>query len=104
MPSAFRILLYFISNIPITQLQISCKKLCVALLSIMHHPANTRLGKKRVEAVLKTSWKMKNCYAEDIFKTSWKTRNVCWTSFDFIKLRKGFIGFTLQPFSRFLTI
>lgn len=70
MPSAFRILLYFISNIPITQLQISCKKLCVALLSIMHHPANTRLGKKRVEAVLKTSWKMKNCYAEDMLKTS----------------------------------
>ena len=44
---------------------------------------------------------MKNCYAEDIFKTSWKTRNVCWTSFDFIKLRKDFSGFTLQPFSQF---
>ena len=31
-----------------------------------------------VEDVLKTSWKIKNCYAEDVFKTSWKTRNDCW--------------------------
>ena len=32
----------------------------------------------RLEDVLKTSWKTKNCYAEDVLKTSWKTRNVCW--------------------------
>ena len=28
--------------------------------------------------LLKMSWKIKNCYAEDVFKTSWKTRNDCW--------------------------
>ena len=32
----------------------------------------------RLEDVLKTSWKTKNCYAEDVLKRSWKTRNVCW--------------------------
>ena len=26
----------------------------------------------RLEDVLKTSWKMKNCYAEDVLKTSWR--------------------------------
>ena len=28
--------------------------------------------KKSCKHVLKTSWKMKNCYAEDVFKTSWR--------------------------------
>ena len=27
---------------------------------------------KRLEDVLKTSWKTKNCYAEDVLKTSWR--------------------------------
>ena len=33
--------------------------------------------------VCKTSWKMKNRYAQDVFKTCWKTRNVCWVFSDF---------------------
>ena len=27
---------------------------------------------RRLEEVLKKSWKTKNCYAEDVFKTSWR--------------------------------
>ena len=27
---------------------------------------------RRLEDVLKTSWKTKNCYAEDVLKTSWR--------------------------------
>ena len=26
----------------------------------------------------KTSWKTKNCYAEDVLKTSWRPTNACW--------------------------
>ena len=41
---------------------------------------------RRLEDVLKTSWKTKICYAEDalktssrhVFKTSWRPANVCW--------------------------
>ena len=33
---------------------------------------------KRFQEVFKTSWKTKNCYAEDVLKTSWRPTNVCW--------------------------
>ena len=32
---------------------------------------------KRLEYVVQTSWKTKNCYAK-VLKTYWKTRYVCW--------------------------
>ena len=28
--------------------------------------------------VIETSWKTKNCYAEDVLKKSWRPTNVCW--------------------------
>ena len=31
-----------------------------------------------LQDVCKTSWKMKNCYAEDVLKTSCRPTNVCW--------------------------
>ena len=31
--------------------------------------------------VMKTSWRVRNCYAEDVFKVSWKTKNVSWVSY-----------------------
>ena len=36
------------------------------------------LNKMSCKHLLKTYWKMKNCYVEDVFKTYWKRRNVCW--------------------------
>ena len=37
---------------------------------------------RRLEEAMKTSWKTKNCYAEDVFKTSWRRfgdkENVYW--------------------------
>ena len=38
--------------------------------------ANT--SSRRLQDVLKTSWKMKNCNSEDVFKTSWEKKNICW--------------------------
>ena len=48
------------------------------------------------DVVMKTSWRVKNCYAEDVLKVSWKTKNVSWVSYKlpcFIILEFGNICF-----------
>ena len=55
------------------------------------------MSSRRFQDVFKTSWKTKNCYAEDVLKTS--TRHVLKTSGRRLEDQQMFVGLVMTPLS-----
>ena len=53
-----------------------------------------KTSSRRLQDVFKTSWKTKNCYAEDLLKTSWRhVLKTSWTRFeDVLQTNKCLLG------------
>ena len=73
-----------ISHVP-RRLEASSRHLCKTFSRCLDQDEYIHLGHKswrRLEDVFKTSWKIRNCYAEDVFKRSSRCHeeqtNVCW--------------------------
>ena len=49
------------------------------------------LKKTSCKHVLKKSWSVRNCYAENVFNASWKTKSVCWVNYQLPRFI--FLGF-----------